>query len=170
MRIAHMGFQPTIPPTDLCACASDGWENHLMVSARCPNLQKQTPHKKKTQINTSIWNRWDRFWICAEIDERERTHLVPDMHFHAPSPRRCPHGIPARQWNRSTKAGTDQKSRQKKHKDEEFWARRGGGNHSPSWGRYRLPPDPTEHASVWGVREVGYESPFDANADRRERD
>ena len=24
MRIAHMGFQPTIPPTDLCACASDG--------------------------------------------------------------------------------------------------------------------------------------------------
>ena len=37
-----------------------------------------------------------------------------------PSPRRCPHGIPARQWNRSTKAGTDQKSRQKNTRTRNF--------------------------------------------------
>jgi hypothetical protein len=43
---------------------------------RLEHLQKQTPHKKRTQINTSIRNRWDRFWICAEMNERERTHLT----------------------------------------------------------------------------------------------
>ena len=59
-------------------------------------------------------------------------------------------------WNPSTPMESIYKGRNgseikaKKHKDEEFWARRGRGNHSPSWGRHRLPPDPTEHASVWG--------------------
>ena len=119
MRIAHMGFQPTIPQL-ISAHVLLMAEKIIWWWALDAQISKSKRHTKNTQINTSIWNRWDRFWICAEIDERERTHLVPDLHFHAPSPRRCPHGIPAHQWNRSTKAGTDQKSRQKNTRTRNF--------------------------------------------------